>query len=83
METRSTESTASSARTSRRSIFSYMGELKEEMKKVSWTTQEELKFCTKIVVGAVFLFGISIYVADLVIKGALDAVKALSHMVFG
>jgi preprotein translocase subunit SecE len=62
---------------------SYIRELKEELKKVTWTTREELAFCTKIVVGSIFVFGIGIYLADLMIKGFLNGFAALVHLIFG
>lgn len=62
---------------------SYVRELKEELKKVTWTTRDELVLCTKIVVGSTFVFGISIYLADLVIKGVLNGFSAFVHLIFG
>jgi preprotein translocase subunit SecE len=44
----------------------FFGELKEEVRRIQWTTKEELKSHTKIVVAAVFLVGISVYGIDLV-----------------
>jgi preprotein translocase subunit SecE len=64
-------------------VFSYIQELKEELKKVSWTTKGELKLSTKVVIGAIFLFGIGIYLFDLVIKGCLDFVALVVHFIFG
>ena len=63
--------------------FSYVQELKEELKKVSWTAKGELKLSTKVVIGSIFLFGLGIYLFDLVIKGALDFVAILARYVFG
>ena len=57
----------------------YLQEFKDELKKVTWTSREELRFFTKIVVGATFVFGIGIYVVDLVIKVALDVIKSSAH----
>ena len=75
---------ASAAQTAkRRSVFSYIQELKDELKKVSWTSQEELKTSTKAVVGAIFIFGMGIYLFDLVIKGCLDFVALVVHFIFG
>jgi preprotein translocase subunit SecE len=67
----------------KKSVFSYIQELKDELKKVSWTSQEELKTSTKAVVGAIFLFGMGIYLFDLVIKGCLDLVALVVHFIFG
>lgn len=63
-------------------FFDYIQELKEELKKVSWTTKDELKLSTKVVIGAIFLFGISIYLFDLVIKGCLDFIALVVHFIF-
>lgn len=38
---------------------------------------------TKIVVGATFAFGLSIYAADLTIKGVLKGFTTLVHLIFG
>ena len=67
----------------RKSVFVYVQELKEELKKVTWTTKGELQFSTKMVVGATFLFGLGIYLADFFIKGSLDLIKAVLHFIFG
>lgn len=62
--------------------FNYIQELKEELKKVSWTTKDELKLSTRVVIGAIFFFGLGIYLFDLVIKGCLDFVALVVHFVF-
>ena len=67
----------------KRRFFGYIQELKEELKKVSWTTKEELKFSTQMVVAATFLFGLGIYVVDLIIKGFLDGIAVIVHFIFG
>jgi len=63
--------------------FTFIGELKEELKKVSWTTKAELISATRTVVLATFCFGIGIYLVDLFIRGALDLVKRVSFSLFG
>lgn len=67
----------------RKSVFVAFQELKEELKKVTWTTKAELMFCTKLVVGTTFFFGLGIYLVDLVIKGVLDGVARIVHFIFG
>jgi preprotein translocase subunit SecE len=57
----------------------YLQEFKDELKKVTWTSKDELRFFTKIVVGATFVFGIGIYVVDLLIKISLDVIKTSAH----
>lgn len=78
----STEAPAQQA-SKRRRVFNAIQELKEELKKVSWTTKDELKLSTKIVIGAIFLFGLGIYLFDLVIKGCLDFISIVAHYIFG
>jgi preprotein translocase subunit SecE len=63
--------------------ISYLQELKRELKQVTWTSKEELILFTKIVVGATFAFGLSIYGADLFIKGCLTGFKNLIHLIVG
>jgi preprotein translocase subunit SecE len=63
--------------------LSYFREVQNELKKVTWTSKEELIFCTKAVIIATFLFGLAIYVVDLVIRGGLEGVAGLFRMIFG
>ena len=67
----------------RKSVFVHIQELKEELKKVSWTTRDELRFSTKMVVLSMFIFGIGIYLIDFFIKGSLDLVRKMLHFIFG
>ena len=57
---------------------SFLKELKEEFKKISWTSQEDLKLATKVVVGSIFVLGIAIYMTDLTIKGGLFLIRTLA-----
>jgi preprotein translocase subunit SecE len=61
----------------------FIRDLKEELRKVTWTPKEELLFCTKIVVASTFLLGIGIYLVDLLIKGVLNGIAGLVHLIFG
>ncbi|NGX26192.1 MAG: Protein translocase subunit SecE [Chlamydiae bacterium] len=63
--------------------FTFISDLKEELKKVSWTTRTELLSATKIVVLATFCFGIGIYVVDLIVKGFLEFIKRTLLFIFG
>lgn len=57
--------------------WNFFFDIKEELKKVSWTTKQDLVLCTKIVIGATFGFGLGIYLVDLLIKGSFDALNLL------
>ncbi|MBT3394446.1 MAG: preprotein translocase subunit SecE [Waddliaceae bacterium] len=59
-------------KTAKTKNFNFVGDVKEELKKISWTTKEELKIYTKIVVASTFVFGLVIYCADVVIQQALS-----------
>ncbi|MDX8430468.1 MAG: preprotein translocase subunit SecE [Candidatus Algichlamydia australiensis] len=61
----------------------FLAGIKEELKKVSWTTKEELRASSKIVISATFIFGIGIYVADLAMKGTLDGIAHLVRIITG
>jgi preprotein translocase subunit SecE len=67
----------------KKKAFSYIQELKDELKKVSWTTKGELLLSTKMVISAIFLFGMGIYLFDLVIKGVLDFIARTVQYIFG
>ena len=69
--------------TKKNRTVSYLTELKEELKKVTWTTKAELVLCTKIVLYSTFFFGLGIYLVDLIIKGLLSLVGLLIHLIFG
>jgi preprotein translocase subunit SecE len=62
---------------------SYFREVQNELKKVTWTSKEELIFCTKAVVIATFFFGLMIYSIDLGIRGVLDLTGHIVRMIFG
>ncbi|MDJ0651615.1 MAG: preprotein translocase subunit SecE [Simkaniaceae bacterium] len=55
----------------------FFQDMKEEMKKVSWTSKDELKTCGKIVIGSIFVLGIGIYLVDLFIRLILDGIGNL------
>jgi len=61
----------------------FIQEVKEELKKVDWTSKQEIKTCTKIVVSSIVLFGLGIYVVDLVVRGALRGIDNLFMWIFG
>jgi len=61
----------------------FVQEMKDEMKKVSWTTKAELRVCGKIVIGAIFAFGLGIYGVDLFIHFFLSGVGNLLRLMVG
>lgn len=61
----------------------WIEEIKHEIKAISWTTPEELRVYTQVVVGATFFFGLGVYLVDLTIHGALNLLTALSRLLVG
>ncbi len=83
METSSMASSSTKPRRLGGKLFFYVQELKEEMKRVSWTPSSELKLCTKAVVASTFLFGLGIYIADFAIKNVLEVFSWITRFIFG
>ncbi len=73
----------SSEKKKRKGLFTFVSELKDELKKVSWTTKPELVSATKTVLISVFSFGLGIYVVDLIIKNSLELIKRIMLFIFG
>jgi preprotein translocase subunit SecE len=73
----------SSISTGERKKLSYFREVQNELKKVTWTSKEELILCTKAVIAATFIFGLAIYLSDLMIRGGLSGISALFRLIFG
>jgi preprotein translocase subunit SecE len=63
--------------------LSYFREVQNELKRVTWTSKEELLFCTKAVIISTFVFGFMIYLVDLTIRGLLDSAGTFVRMLFG
>jgi preprotein translocase subunit SecE len=59
------------------SVVEFVGDVKAELKRISWASPEELRVYTKIVVGATFALGMGIYVVDLCIQMVLHGISAL------
>ncbi|MBS0623380.1 MAG: preprotein translocase subunit SecE [Verrucomicrobia bacterium] len=78
------EQTQSSVNSSsQQKLVGFMGEVKKELGRIEWTSQEELKAYTKIVVACMFAFGFSIYVIDLVIRGCLGGMNLFIKLLTG
>jgi preprotein translocase subunit SecE len=68
---------------SKKSLFVYIQEMKDELRKVSWTNKKDLKFSTKMVVISTLFFGVGIYSVDFLIKSGLDSIRTIVHFIFG
>lgn len=61
----------------------FVTDMKSEVQKITWTSREELLVYTKIVIGATFVFGMSIYALDLIIQGTLGGLDLLLNVMSG
>jgi len=61
----------------------FVGDIKDELKKISWTSPEELKAYTQIVVGATFVAGMGIYFIDLLIQTCLNGLAFIARLIAG
>jgi len=61
----------------------FLGDIKDEFKKISWTSPEELRAYTKIVVAMTFTFGMGIYLLDIVIQTFLSGLNAFMRLIGG
>lgn len=68
---------------STKKVEGFIADIKSEVHKVTWTSRDELSTYTKIVVCATLLFGISIYLLDLMIQGFLSGLSVLLHLIGG
>jgi len=64
-------------------VQTFVQEMRDEMKKVSWTTKAELRICGRIVIVSIFAFGLGIYGVDLFIHFFLRGVGSLLKLVVG
>lgn len=63
--------------------FRFFGEVKQEFWRISWTTPQELRTSTKVVLGGMLLAGFVIYGVDLVLQGTLSLLNSLSFWIAG
>ena len=66
-----------------RDLVNFASEVKQELKRVDWTTKEELFSYTKLVVACIFLFGFSIYLVDLLLRSGLGGINFLVKWIVG
>lgn len=64
-------------------IRDFVEEIKAEIQRVTWTSRDELRVYTKIVIGATLVFGLGIYCTDLIIQGVLNGLSFFAHLIGG
>ncbi len=63
--------------------FRFLGEVKQEFWRINWTTPQELRTSTKVVLGGMLLAGFVIYGVDLILQGMLSLLNTLSVWIAG
>lgn len=66
-----------------RKAEAFLENIKSEFSKISWTSKEELRAYTKIVVLTTFIFGMGVYLVDLFIQGSLNTLSVVMRLIFG
>lgn len=61
----------------------FFGDVKQEFKKIAWTTRNELISYTKVVFIAIFVGGFALYLMDLLVHAALKGAAAIVRLIGG
>lgn len=64
-------------------VKNIVGEIKSEFNKVSWTSKDELKVYTKVVVAGTFVFGMMVYAMDIAIQATLKTLNFVLTFITG
>lgn len=64
-------------------VFDFIGEVKAELSRITWTSAEELRVYVKVVVGATVVFGFGVYFVDLGIQAVLRGLGVIVHAMIG
>lgn len=59
----------------------WIADLKTEIKTIHWTSKEELRVYTQIVVAGTFFFGMGVYLVDLAIHSALNILNWITRLI--
>lgn len=62
--------------------LSFIEDMKQEFKKISWPSKTEILQSTKVVIVSTFFLGFSVYLVDLFVKGVLDSTARIIKMLF-
>ncbi len=66
-----------------RTLVRFFGDVKQELRRVDWTSKDELTSYTKIVVISMFVFGTFVYFVDLLMQGFLGAINLVVKFLIG
>lgn len=81
IELKNSSGTNSSPSFSLATVNGFAQDVKDEVKKITWTSKDELFFYTKLVVGATLVVGMSIYLLDLVIQTSFVTLNLLLRLI--
>jgi preprotein translocase SecE subunit len=59
----------------------FFGEVKQEMRRISWTSGKELRASTKIVLIALLVSGFATYAVDLILQGGIASLNAIARWI--
>jgi len=83
MDTKKGQKTGGDSRGAMTKFVTFFGDVKQEIQKITWTSKDELRTYTKIVVGATFALGLGIYAIDVCLRSTLDALSTIIHWIAG
>jgi len=62
--------------------YSFLEEMKKEIKKISWPSGKEIFQMTRVVIGSTFFLVFSVFFVDIFLKGMLDSTARILKMLF-
>ncbi|MDP1836593.1 MAG: preprotein translocase subunit SecE [Chlamydiales bacterium] len=65
------------------SVGDFIGGMKDELSKVTWTSREEMQLYIKVVVLSTLVFGLGVYAVDVIIQGVLHGLNAIVQFIGG
>ncbi len=83
MNVKRDHSNASSRKAEGKNIIAFVGDVKKELKRVEWTSSEELRAYTKVVLASMFLLGLFVFFNDLIIQSCLNTIHFLVKVIVG
>jgi preprotein translocase subunit SecE len=64
-------------------VRDFVENIKTEFRNITWTSKEELKVYTQIVVGATFVLGLGVYLIDLSLQSVLNTLTWITRFISG
>ena len=64
-------------------VFTWVDEVKEEWRKITWTSRDDLIFYVKLVVSTMVVSGLVVYLMDLTVHSILDGILNILQWIGG